>query len=56
MLFRSIHRENPESIDLDNGIYVRNISGYGNLVALEINSMEHKVQAVTDEIIDNKPF
>jgi len=52
----AIRKENPDFIDLDNGIYVKNISGYGNLVALEINSMEYKVQTVADEINDNKPF
>jgi len=52
----TIRRENPKSIDLDNGIYLHNIPGYGNLVALEINSMEYNVQTVADEINDNKPF
>jgi serine/threonine protein phosphatase 1 len=31
-------------IDLDNGIYVRERDGYGNLVALELNSMEMVIQ------------
>ena len=52
----AIRKENPDSIDLDNGIYVNNISGYGNLVVLEINSMEYKVQTVVDEINDYRPF
>ena len=52
----TIRKENPDFIDLDNGIYVNNISGYGNLVALEINNMEYKVQTVVDEINDYRPF
>ncbi|NCA76504.1 MAG: serine/threonine protein phosphatase [Alphaproteobacteria bacterium] len=37
---------NPDclSIDLDNGIYLHGREGYGNLVALELNSMELAVQ------------
>jgi serine/threonine protein phosphatase 1 len=31
-------------IDLDNGIYVQGREGYGNLVALELNSMELVIQ------------
>jgi len=31
-------------IDLDNGIYMQNKDGFGNLVALELTSMEMKVQ------------
>ncbi len=31
-------------IDLDNGCYMHDRVGYGNLVALELNSMEYKVQ------------
>ena len=50
----AIRKENPGCIDLDNGIYVKNIYGYGNLVALEINSMEYKVQTVADGINDNR--
>ncbi|VAW29815.1 Protein serine/threonine phosphatase PrpC, regulation of stationary phase [hydrothermal vent metagenome] len=52
----TIRKENPVSVDLDNGIYVNNISGYGNLVVLEINSMEYKVQTVVDEVHYNKLF
>ncbi|MDT8394800.1 MAG: metallophosphoesterase family protein [Bacteroidales bacterium] len=36
-------RDKPESfghIDLDNGVYMAGREGYGNLVALELNSME----------------
>ena len=52
----TIRKENPDFIDLDNGIYVNNVPGYGNLVVLEINSMEYKVQTVVDEIYDNKSY
>jgi serine/threonine protein phosphatase 1 len=31
-------------IDLDNGIYMRDNSGFGNLIALELTSMEMRVQ------------
>lgn len=37
-------------IDLDNGIYFSNRAGYGNLVALELNSMEYVVQSLMDEV------
>jgi serine/threonine protein phosphatase 1 len=36
-------RDNPDNfghIDLDNGVYMAGRQGYGNLVALELNSME----------------
>lgn len=35
-------------IDLDNGCYMANKAGYGNLLALELNSMELKVQPNID--------
>jgi serine/threonine protein phosphatase 1 len=35
-------------IDLDNGIYFKGIEGYGNLVALELTSMELVVQEKRD--------
>jgi serine/threonine protein phosphatase 1 len=35
-------------IDLDNGIYMSNKEGFGNLVALELTSMEMKVQFNAD--------
>ncbi len=37
------------SIDLDNGIYLNGREGYGNLVALELNSMELAVQRNLDD-------
>ncbi len=36
-------------IDLDNGIYFTHKTGYGNLVALELNSMKIKIQPVVDD-------
>ena len=36
-------------IDLDNGIYIENKAGFGNLVALELISMEMKVQPNVDK-------
>jgi len=35
-------------IDLDNGCYMSNRSGFGNLLALELNSMELKIQPNID--------
>lgn len=35
-------------IDLDNGIYMKNKAGFGNLVALELTSMEMKIQPNVD--------
>lgn len=35
-------------IDLDNGVYMKDQAGFGNLLALEINTMELKVQPNID--------
>ncbi len=35
-------------IALDNGVYMKGIPGFGNLIALELNSMEFKVQPNID--------
>jgi serine/threonine protein phosphatase 1 len=50
--------KNPYSgfIDLDNGIYMTNKAGFGNLVTLEAESMEYKVQTVVDNVKYDKPF
>jgi len=37
-------------IDLDNGLYFLNRAGYGNLIALELNSMEYVAQSLMDEV------
>ncbi|NOX84839.1 MAG: serine/threonine protein phosphatase [Chlorobi bacterium] len=46
----SIKAEGPRVIDIDNGIYFKNMPGYGNLVALELTKMEYAVQSVMDEV------
>jgi serine/threonine protein phosphatase 1 len=40
----SIRTNNHKFIDLDNGCYMTGRSGFGNLIALELNSMEYRVQ------------
>ena len=40
----SIRQNNHKFIDLDNGCYMTERSGFGNLIALELNSMEYRVQ------------
>lgn len=49
----SIKNESYKFIDLDNGIYLTNIEGYGKLTALELNSMELITQPVIDIISYN---
>lgn len=46
----SIKSSSYRFIDLDNGIYMTQKAGYGNLVALELTSMHYKIQSVVDEI------
>lgn len=40
----SIRNKSYKFIDLDNGCYMTKREGFGNLVALELNSLEYKVQ------------
>ncbi len=40
----SIKNKSYKFIDLDNGCYMHKRDGFGNLVALELNSLEYKVQ------------
>ncbi len=40
----SIKNRSYKFIDLDNGCYMTNREGFGNLIALELNTMEYKVQ------------
>ena len=40
----SIRNKTYKFIDLDNGCYMHKRDGFGNLVALELNSLEYKVQ------------
>jgi len=47
----SIKSKSYGFIDLDNGIYMNQKAGYGNLVALELNRMEYKIQSLADEVI-----
>ncbi len=44
----SINNKRYPFIDLDNGCYMTNRPGYGNLVALELGSMELKIQPNLD--------
>jgi serine/threonine protein phosphatase 1 len=46
----AVNTPDSKFIDLDNGIYFSNRAGYGNLVALELNSMEYVVQSLMDEV------
>lgn len=47
---RTIKSQDPLFIDLDNGIYMPNRDGYGNLVALELSTMKYVIQPTRDEI------
>ncbi len=44
----TLQNESYPFIDLDNGCYMSNKSGYGNLLALELNSLTLKVQPNID--------
>jgi len=46
----TINNDIFQFIDLDNGVYMTQQKGYGNLIALELNSMEYKIQARADQI------
>jgi serine/threonine protein phosphatase 1 len=46
----AINTPDSKFIDLDNGIYFSNRAGYGNLIALELNTMEYVVQSLMDEV------
>lgn len=37
-------------IDIDNGVYFTRKAGYGNLIALNTDSMEYVIQSVMDEV------
>ena len=45
---QSINSSSFHFIDLDNGVYLNNKPGYGNLLALELNTMELLVQPNLD--------
>ena len=44
----NIKNKSYKFIDLDNGVYIKKREGFGNLVALELNSMEYKAQCNLD--------
>lgn len=46
----TIKNKSSRVIDLDNGIYVSNQVGFGNLVVLELSNMEYKIQTTIDHI------
>lgn len=46
----NIEDKDSLSFNLDNGIYLTGFPGYGNLVALELNSLEYIVQPVVDKV------
>lgn len=47
-IYQSITSNTYQFIDLDNGVYLSDQPGYGNLLALELNSMELLVQPNLD--------
>ena len=47
---RIIKSEDRSFIDLDNGIYMPDRDGYGNLVALELSDMKYVIQPTLDEL------
>jgi serine/threonine protein phosphatase 1 len=47
-IYETIKSESFQFIDLDNGVYLENQPGYGNLLALELNTMELLVQPNVD--------
>jgi serine/threonine protein phosphatase 1 len=47
-IYQSINSNSFQFIDLDNGVYLTDKPGYGNLLALELNTMELLVQPNLD--------
>ncbi len=47
-IYQSINSSSFQFIDLDNGVYMTEKPGYGNLLALELNTMELLVQPNMD--------
>jgi serine/threonine protein phosphatase 1 len=45
-----INQTGYKFIDLDNGVYFNDRTGYGNLVALELTEMRYVVQSLMDEV------
>ena len=50
---RTIKAAEQPFIDLDNGVYLTRLDGYGNLIALELTEMKYVVQPTLD-IVDYK--
>ncbi len=50
--FIDMSLKNPDYnfIDLDNGIYFNDRAGYGNLLALDLGSMEYLTQSLMDDV------
>jgi serine/threonine protein phosphatase 1 len=46
----AVNSADSKYIDLDNGVYFANRAGYGNLVAMELNSKEYVVQSLMDDV------
>lgn len=44
----NINNMNCRNIGLDNGIYIKSVEGFGNLLALELNSLELLIQPNVD--------
>jgi serine/threonine protein phosphatase 1 len=47
----AVQNEFYQFIDLDNGTYITDKSGYGNLIALELNEMKMVIQDNRDEVV-----
>ncbi|MFA8301037.1 MAG: metallophosphoesterase [Hyphomicrobiales bacterium] len=45
-------KEKCFNIYLDNGVYMKDIIGFGNLIALELNTFEIVIQPCIDKIVD----
>jgi serine/threonine protein phosphatase 1 len=50
----SINNSEYKFIDLDNGIYINDRAGYGNLVALELTEMKLVIQSLMDDVTYRK--
>ena len=50
----AVNNKDSKFIDIDNGIYFANKAGYGNLVALELTTMEYAAQSLMDDVAYGK--
>ncbi|NOY49238.1 MAG: serine/threonine protein phosphatase [Chlorobi bacterium] len=46
----AINSNDYKFIDIDNGVYIQQRPGYGNLFALELNEMKYTTQSLMDEV------